>query len=86
MPQVFHVNQRTKHPGAVFIGRPSKWGNPYVIGRDGTRLEVIEKYKSWLLNSDLLAEVMELKGKDLLCFCAPEPCHGDVLLELANGK
>lgn len=69
----------------VYIGRPSKWGNPFAIGRDGTREEVIEKYRAWLLGQpELLAALPELKGKVLGCWCAPQACHGDVLVELAN--
>lgn len=69
----------------VYIGRPSKWGNRFVIGRDGTRAEVIEKYREVILaNERLLADLPELKGKVLGCFCAPAACHGDVLVELAN--
>jgi len=69
----------------VYIGRPSKWRNPFVIGKDGNREEVIEKYKKWLLNNkELMADLWELRGKILACWCAPQSCHGDVLLELAN--
>ncbi len=72
--------------GGVYVGRPSKWGNPFVIGRDGTRAEVIEKYRHWLLGQpSLLTALGELRGKDLACWCAPLACHADVLLELANG-
>ena len=43
------LNKRTgTHDGAIYIGRGSKWGNPFVIGKDGTRAEVIEKYGQWL--------------------------------------
>lgn len=69
---------------AVYIGRPSKWGNPFQIGRDGTRKEVIEKFATYIVNSPLMNDLYELKNKDLVCFCAPLPCHGDVLLRLAN--
>jgi hypothetical protein len=69
----------------VYIGRPSKWGNPFVIGRDGTRAEVVAQYRRWLLTqADLLAALPELKGRTLGCWCAPHACHGDVLAELAN--
>lgn len=69
----------------VFIGRPSKWGNPFVIGRDGTRARVIERYREWLAGQpELLAALPELRGKVLGCFCAPLACHGDVLAALAN--
>lgn len=84
MPHVW--NKRSFHPkDAVYIGRPSKWGNPFVIGRDGNRQEVIEKYKEYILsNRKLLDSLHELRGKDLVCWCYPLECHGDVLLELAN--
>ena len=69
----------------VYIGRPSKWGNPFVLGQDGTRSEVIKKYKDWILTQpDLLNKLSEIKGKILGCWCSPLPCHGDVLVELAN--
>ncbi|MGB3388463.1 MAG: DUF4326 domain-containing protein [Pseudaminobacter sp.] len=72
-------------PGRVYIGRPSKWGNPFVIGRDGSREEVIEKYRAWLASQpELLDALDELRGRDLVCWCAPQGCHGDVLIELAN--
>ena len=74
-----------KHEYDVFIARPSKWGNPYIVGVHGTRSEVIKKYRHWLLNNpDLMKALPELKGKRLGCWCAPEACHGDVLAELAN--
>jgi hypothetical protein len=67
------------------IGRGSKWGNPYRIGRDGTREEVITMYMEHLLNSpELLDAIPDLSGKFLSCHCAPEPCHGDILIDLAN--
>ncbi|AVH85156.1 hypothetical protein RsoM2USA_228 [Ralstonia phage RsoM2USA] len=68
---------------AVYIGRGSSWGNPFVIGKDGTRAEVVQKYYEWILqNEKLLSRLDELKGKDLVCFCSPQLCHGDVLLDL----
>lgn len=71
--------------GAVYIGRPSKWGNPFVIGRDGDRLEVISQYRQFLWRNDrLLADLHELVGRKLVCHCAPMPCHGDVLWKAAK--
>jgi hypothetical protein len=71
----------------VYIGRPSKWGNPFVIGRDGDREEVISKYRARIVNQpDLMAAIPELRGKILGCWCAPKPCHGDVLIELVEGN
>jgi hypothetical protein len=76
------VNKR-RQAYDVYIGRGSKWGNPYIIGRDGDRAEVIEKYRAYLLRRpDLLASLEELRGKRLGCFCAPLACHGDVLVEI----
>jgi hypothetical protein len=73
--------------GAVYIGRPSKWGKPFVIDKDGTREEVVHRYEHEHLAArpDLMADLPELRGKDLACWCAPKACHGDVLLRLANG-
>jgi Domain of unknown function (DUF4326) len=70
----------------VRIDRKTKWGNPFVIGEDGDRSEVIAKYAAWLESKPELvaAAKRELAGKDLLCWCAPLPCHGDVLLRVAN--
>lgn len=69
----------------VYIGRPGKWGNPFVIGRDGTREEVIAKYEAWIKQQPaLMSSLHELKGKVLGCWCAPCACHGDVLSRLAE--
>ena len=71
----------------VYIGRPSKWGNPFEIGKDGTRAEVIAKYEAWILTQPhLLAALPELQGKILGCWCAPQACHGDALLRLAQAS
>jgi hypothetical protein len=79
-------------PFDVYIGRPnkwvrrpSKWGNPFVIGEDGTRDDVISKYEAWIRTKpELLADLPELRGKVLGCWCAPLACHGDVLVRLAE--
>jgi hypothetical protein len=69
----------------VCIGRPSKWGNPFVIGRDGSRTEVIRKYRAWVITQpQLMAALPELKDKILGCYCRPLACHGDVLVELMS--
>ena len=69
---------------AVYIGRGSKWGNPYVIGTDGTREEVIAKFIA-TVDPTLIAKARtELRGRDLWCFCAPLACHGLFWLEVAN--
>ena len=70
----------------MYIGRPSKWRNPFVIGPDGTREDVVRKFEEYLMLNPVLIEAAkrELKGKDLVCFCAPLSCHGDVLSRIAN--
>lgn len=76
-----------RHKFDVYIGRgfDSKWGNPFEIGKDGTRAEVIDKYREWILaQPELLSRLDELKGKTLGCWCSPLPCHGDVLIELID--
>lgn len=82
---------RHNEPGAVYIGRGSRLGNPFKIGRDGNRAEVIEKYEAWFeeqierRNGAVLAALKDLSQRaergDLVlgCFCAPLACHGDVL-------
>jgi hypothetical protein len=71
----------------IYIGRESKWGNPFYIGKDGTRKEVINKYRNYILtNKYLMSCIYELKNKTLGCWCSPKPCHGDVLKEIAEGK
>lgn len=75
----------------VYIGRAcgkwpeSKWANPYKIGRDGSREQVIRMYRDYVLNSpELIAALPELRNKILGCWCNPLPCHGDVLVELVR--
>lgn len=85
MPLVYNKRNRNEPANAIYVGRPTKWGNPFVIGRDGTREEVITKYRGYLMNNAaLLTQISELKGHDLVCWCYPLPCHADVLLEFAN--
>lgn len=72
--------------GYVFVGRPSDYGNPFSIGKDGTRLEVIEKYREWLReHPEMVAKIKKnLRGKNLSCFCSPLRCHAEVIMEIAN--
>jgi hypothetical protein len=83
MTQVVHCKNE---PFDVYIGRPSKWGNPFRIGKDGSREAVIEKYRQWILaNPSLMAQLRsELEDKTLGCWGKPNACHGDVLAELAD--
>ena len=79
----------------VYIGRPSKWGNPFSHLKKSTkakylvdtREESIEAYKKWITEGEgkhLLNDLHELKGKTLGCWCKPKSCHGDVLAELVS--
>lgn len=87
MPKVYNKRNKDAPKDAVYVGRPTQWGNPYVVGRDGTREQVVAKYRESLgkLGPLQLHSIKEqLKGKDLVCWCAPEICHADVLIEIAN--
>jgi len=70
----------------VYIGRPGPWGNPFQIGIDGNREQVVQLYAEWLLSQpELVAKAkQELKGKILACWCAPALCHGDILAAIAD--
>jgi hypothetical protein len=85
LPKVVH---RKKERYDVYIGRGRGiWGNPFEIGIHGTRDEVIEKYKEWILTQPtLLDRLWTLEGKVLGCSCAPLRCHGDVLVALCNER
>ncbi len=73
------INKR-KEKFDVNIGRPSKWGNPFVIGKDGNREQVIQKYADWIIEQpELMKCLSELQGKILGCYCKPQDCHGDIL-------
>jgi hypothetical protein len=84
--KVHNTYHRTAPPLAVYIGRGTSWGNPFVIGKDGDRDSVCDKYEQYVLsNPELVRRIKtELRGKDLVCFCKPKRCHGDFLLRLAN--
>ncbi len=85
MCKVLNKHKAGMPAGAIYVGRGSKWGNPFRIGADGDRANVIAKHEAWLRDQhELLRALDELRGYDLVCFCAPQPCHGDLLLRLAN--
>lgn len=89
-PRVVHCK---KEGFDVYVGRGSKWGNPY-SHKEGTlaeyvvesRREAVQKFEEYLLsNEELMESLSELKGKTLGCWCKPKSCHGDILLRYANG-
>ena len=76
-------------PNTVYVGRPSKWGNPWIPTSDSLREECVEHFRQWANGygnkRNKPFNVLELRGKNLACFCPlDQPCHADVLLELAN--
>lgn len=87
--------------GAVYVGRPTKWGNPFCLvdiidafcGDEGeARADLVRAYRRWLYEEEAYLKLAsatdarnELRGKDLACWCRlDQPCHVDVLLEVAN--
>lgn len=96
MPKVFNKRTDTIPPDAVYVGRPSKWGNDMTIRElkvlfpEDTKVELQIKAVGWFITYAKERLKIEpgwlepLRGKDLVCWCAPLPCHADILLELAN--
>lgn len=90
------VVNKNKESYDIYIGRGSKWGNPFTHINDretkaefvvGSRGESIEKYREYIMNKpELLNSLHELAGKRLGCFCKPKSCHGDILVELIESK
>ena len=84
------VVNKNKEPFDCYIGRGSLFGNPFIIGKDGSRDEVISKYESWIfdkinLDKNFKQEVLKLKNHTLGCFCRPENrCHGDIIQEYVD--
>jgi hypothetical protein len=81
LPKVYNKHRSPYPPNAVYCGRGSPYGNPFVIGRDGDRDEVCDKFEREILPT---LDVTALRGKNLLCFCAPKRCHCDAILRKAN--
>jgi hypothetical protein len=93
MPIVKNKRAGALGPDDVYVGRPTKWGNPFTHLTNSSqaqyivesREEAIEAYKEWLLGQpELLEQIKDLRGKNLVCWCAPKACHAEILLELAN--
>lgn len=77
-------------PNTVYVGRPTKWGNPWKPGKDGSAAHCVAEYRLFTERparrlSGWFEGLHELRGKNLACWCALDaPCHADVLLELSN--
>lgn len=88
MPKVYSKRGGKKYPAdAVLIDRTTKWGNPFGMVSEDQRDECCERFIRYLDDCPELKEaaIQELRGKDLVCWCAPKRCHGDTLLRVANG-
>lgn len=69
----------------VYVGRPTKWGNQFVMQDKETREDVVQAYANLIDPATATLIKQELRGKDLACWCPlDQPCHADVLLEIAN--
>ena len=92
--QVINIEHKDDYPEdqVVYIGRPGPWGNRHIIGRDGNRDEVCDLFETEFLSkveedADYRAKVLkELKDKVLMCHCAPERCHGDIIAEWCDSQ
>lgn len=99
MTTVVHIKDapvgwtRTDDPeqSHVYIGRPGRFGNPYRLRKDTdrNRKRLLRRYRRWLFcrlgkDSEFRADVAALAGSSLVCYCAPKPCHGDVLARAAD--
>ena len=88
----FYDYEWKKNPNAVYVGRPTIWGNPFKVGKKQGEYSLEESlflYRQWLKEmrktDPLFLEV--LRGKDLVCFCKlDQPCHADIIIELLKEK
>jgi hypothetical protein len=80
-PRLYNKHHGDAPADAVYIGRGSPYGNRFVIGKDGDRAEVIRRFVCEQLPD---MDVSELRGKSVICFCAPAPCHGTAIITKAN--
>lgn len=86
MPKVYNKRNKDAPPDAIYVGRPTRWGNPFKMDGVQSRDEVVESYRKYIHERpEFIRQVREsLRGKDLVCWCSPLACHADVLLEIAN--
>lgn len=81
MPKVYNKHHRNVPPDAVYVGRGSLWGNPFTMMDASQRDAVCDQFEKEILPK---LDLTRLRGKDLVCFCAPKRCHADALLREAN--
>lgn len=91
------VNKKTYKGPGEYIGRPNVLGNPFKIGQDGDRDQVMQKYRRWLWEKiqaggqaaqelDKLTNIATERDLVLICWCAPAPCHGDIIKKAIEWK
>lgn len=80
-PRVLNKRIHVIPHDAVYCGRGSPWGNPFRIGEHGNRDMVCDRFEREILPE---LDVSALRGKDLVCYCAPQRCHCDAILRKAN--
>lgn len=92
MPRIYNMRTDQLIPAdAIYVGRPSKWGNPFTVAEYG-RGKAVEQYRTHALKrladpyDNFVNDIKELTGHDLICWCWPDSCHAEVLLELANNE
>jgi len=78
--RVWNKRDPNTPPDAVYVGRGTPWGNPFVLGRDGDRDTVCDRFEREVLPT---LDVTPLVGRDLVCWCAPKRCHADALARAA---
>ena len=85
-PKVFNRHHKNVPSDAVYIGRGSLWGNPFVIGTHGGRNAVCDLFEQLVERDPAFKQraISSLKGRNLACYCKPARCHGDYLLRIAN--
>jgi len=87
-PRILNKSRDPIPESSVYVGRGSPFGNPFVVGVDGTRSEVIRKYRQYVRRNPELLKLIEeqLRGRDLVCFCAPKACHAEVIFEILYSR
>lgn len=88
--QMRRVKGWRKPEGAIYVGRPTRWGNPYRVGTDGSAAECVARFEQWCRQRraetpDAFAQwLAPLRGHELACWCGSDtPCHADILRRLA---
>lgn len=81
MPKVYNKHHKDVPIDAVYVGRGSPWGNPFRMHTESSRNHVCDRFEQEVLPT---LDLTPLRGKDLVCFCAPLRCHGDAILKKAN--